>query len=41
MYRVIKHHPEEGRSPRVRGNPTMSLLPLLSLGSIPACAGKP
>ena len=30
-----------GLSPRVRGNPTVWLVPVLLCGSIPACAGEP
>ena len=33
--------PTCGLSPRVRGNPSSSLLTRLMLGSIPACAGEP
>ena len=30
-----------GLSPRVRGNPIRPILPLICIGSIPACAGEP
>ena len=38
----VRHQPpQRGLSPRVRGNPANTLMPLAELRSIPACAGEP
>ena len=40
LYRVLKHHLQEGLSPHVRGKRYLSLLLSLLVGPIPARAGE-